>query len=90
MENVLKYYEFSEFIKDNSETFSNNEIAYTELNETHYLIFEKEKYQYNLYVSKYSSKSQIGKEKPEILEILVENYDKSIPAHRLAITQYLK
>ncbi|WP_296638490.1 hypothetical protein [Polaribacter sp.] len=90
MENVLKYYEFSEFIKDNSEAFSNNEIAYTELNETHYLIFEKEKHQYNLYVSKYSSKSQIGKEKPEILEILVENYDKSIPAHRLAITQYLK
>ena len=42
MENVLKYYEFSEFKKDNSEAFSNNEIAYTELNETHYLIFEKD------------------------------------------------
>ena len=90
MENIFKYYQFSAFFKDESDVFSGNQIAYTELNKTHYLIFEKEKHQYNLYVSKYSSKSQIGKEKPEILEILVENYDKSIPAHRLAITQYLK
>lgn len=89
MENVLKYYEFSEFKKDNSEAFSNNEIAYTELNETHYLIFEKEEDQYNLYVSKFNSRNEIGNKKPIILELLVSNYDKSKPEHRLAITQYL-
>ena len=27
--------------------------------------------------------------KPEILESLVQNYDKSIPEHRIAIKQYL-
>lgn len=89
MENVLKYYEFSEFKKDDSEAFSNNEIAYTELNETHYLIFEKEEDQYNLYVSKFNSRNEIGNKKPIILELLVSNYDKSKPEHRLAITQYL-
>ena len=89
MENVLKYYEFSEFKKDNSEAFSNNEIAYTELNETHYLIFEKEQDQYNLYVSKFNSRNEIGNKKPIILELLVSNYDKSKPEHRLAIKQYL-
>lgn len=89
MENVLKYYEFSEFKKDDSEAFSNNEIAYTELNETHYLIFEKEEDQYNLYVSKFNSRNEIGNKKPIILELLVSNYDKSKPEHRLAIKQYL-
>lgn len=90
MDTILKYYEFSDFFKDQSNTFSGNDIAYTILNDTHFLIFEKNKEEYTLFVSKYGSKSQIGKEKPQILEILVENYDKSIPAHRLAITQYLK
>lgn len=90
MDTILKYYEFSDFFKDQSNIFSGNDIAYTILNDTHFLIFERNKEVYTLFVSKYASKSQIGKEKPEILEILVENYDKSIPAHRLAITQYLK
>lgn len=89
MENVLKYYEFSPFVKDESNTFSGNEIAFTELNETHFLIFEKKEETYNLYVSKYENKKVIGIKPPEILELLVENYDKSIPAHRIAIKQYL-
>lgn len=89
MENVLKYYEFSDFFKDQSNSFSGNEIAYTELNSTHFLIFEKIDETYNLYVSKYSNKKNIGVNSPEILELLVENYDKSIPEHRLAIKQYL-
>ncbi|WP_334055810.1 hypothetical protein [Polaribacter sp. P097] len=89
MENVLKYYEFSDFKKDSSEAFSNNDIAYTELNDTHFLIFEKEENQFNLYVSKYNSRSEIGKKKPLILELLVSNYDKSKPEHRLAIKRYL-
>ena len=89
MENVLKYYEFSLFIKDKCNTFSGNEIAFTELNATHFLIFEKKAATYNLYVSRYAHKNEIGVEPPEILELLVENYDKSIPEHRKAIKQYL-
>lgn len=89
MENVLKYYEFSDFFKDNSSAFSGNEISYTELNATHFLIFEKEEQTYNLYVSKYKQQKDIGVKPPEILELLVKNYNKSIPEHRIAITQYL-
>lgn len=89
MENVFRYYEFSDFFLDVSDTFSGNEISFTELNETHFLIFEKHKESYNLYVSRYHHKKDIGSKPPEILELLVENYDKSIPAHRLMIKQYL-
>lgn len=89
MENIFKYYEFSEFFNDNSDAFSGNEIAFTELNATHFLIFELENENYNLYVSKYLSKKDIGVKPPEILELLVKNYDKSIPEHRLTIKQYL-
>lgn len=88
MENVFKYYEFSTFKKDLSQTFNGNEISYTELNETHFLIFEKSGDQYNLYVSRYKHKNVIGVEPPEIIETLIENYDKSIPEHRIAIRRY--
>mgnify|MGYP000026481121 CR=1 FL=1 len=89
MENVFKYYEFSDFFEDTSSSFSGNLISYTELNATHFLIFEKNEDAYNLYVSRYTHKKEIGVNPPEILELLVENYDKSIPAHRLLIKQYL-
>jgi hypothetical protein len=89
MENVFKYYEFSAFFLDTSDAFSGNEICFTELNETHFLIFEKKNATYNLFVSRYKSKKDIGVKSPEILELLVENYNKSIPAHRIAIKQYL-
>lgn len=89
MENILKYYEFSTFTKDESDTFNTNEIAYSILNDTHFLIFEKAEKIYNLYVARYNSKNDIGKKKPLILEVLVKNYDKSIPEHRMAIKQYL-
>lgn len=88
MENVLKYYEFSPFLKDTSDTFTGNDISFSELNETHFLIFEKSGGQFNLYVSRYTKKTDIGKHPPEILELLVENYDKSIPEHRIAIRRY--
>lgn len=89
MENVLRYYEFSDFFKDESNTFLNSEIAFSELNEEHFLIFEKKNNQYNLYVSKFSSKSVIGSKPPEILEVLVEGYDKSLPEHRIILRKYL-
>ncbi len=89
MENVLRYYEFTDFFKDTSGAFSNNEICYTILNEEHFLIFEKVEEQYNLYVSKYKSEKEVGKQVPLILEIVVTNYDKSLPEHRIALRQYL-
>ena len=90
MENVLKYYEFSDFFKDKSDAFSGNEISFSELNDTHFLIFEKNNETYNLFVSRYTSKKEIGVKPPEILEVLVEDYDKSIPEHRIAIRRYFQ
>ena len=90
MENILKYYDFSSFKKDESGAFSGNEISFTELNTTHFLIFEKNNSSYNLYVSRYKNKKEIGRKPPEILELLVENYDKSVPEHRVAIRKYLE
>lgn len=93
MENVFRYYEFSDFFEDKSGTFKGIKICFTELNETHFLIFEKEKIQeeeyYNLYVSKFKSKKVVGVEPPEILELLVKKYDKSIPEHRVVLRKYL-
>ncbi|AQS95065.1 MULTISPECIES: hypothetical protein [Polaribacter] len=89
MENVFKYFEFSDFFKDESGSFSGNEICFTDLNETHFLIFEKEDSIYNLYVSKFSNKKEVGQKAPEILELVVQNYDKSKPEHRIALRQYL-
>ena len=89
MENVFKYYDFSDFIEDKSGSFSGNMICYSELNEEHFLIFEKQDTQYNLFVSKYLSEKEIGVKPPEILESLVINYDKSIPEHRIVLRQYL-
>ncbi|WP_299161512.1 hypothetical protein [uncultured Tenacibaculum sp.] len=89
MENIFRYYEFSEFITDNSGTFSGNDICFSELNEYHFLIFEKNNKTYDLYVSKYKSKKEIGVKPPEILESLIKNYDKSIPEHRVVLRKYL-
>ncbi len=89
MINVFKYYEFSDFFKDTSGTFSGNDICFTTLNSQHFLIFEKLDKTYNLYVSKYKDKKEIGFLSPEIVELLVKDYDKSIPAHRVAIKKYL-
>jgi len=89
MESVFRYYEFSDFMHDESETFSGNEICYSVLNEQHFLIFEKNNEIYKLYVSKYNSKTEVGFKRPEILEVLVENYDKSKPEHRIILRKYL-
>ena len=90
MTNVFLYYNFTPFFKDESDSFSGNDICFSELNSEHFMIFEKNEGNYNLYVSKYQSKNEIGKSKPEILEMLVENYDKSIPEHRIAIRRYFE
>lgn len=90
MENVFRYYEFTDFFKDGSGAFSGNEICFTELNAQHFLIFEKKEAFYDLYVSKYVSKKEIGVKSPEILELMIANYDKSLPEHRVAIRRYFQ
>ena len=90
MTNVFLYYGFNSFFKDESTTFSGNEICYAELNSEHFLIFEKDNDAYHLYVSKFNSKKEIGVNAPIILEKLIENYDKSIPEHRIAIRRYFE
>jgi len=89
MESILRYYEFSEFIKDESSTFSEKNICFCELNSKHFLIFAKYGETYNLYISKYGSKEEIGQIPPQIVELIVKNYNKSIPGHRIAIRKYL-
>ena len=89
MENIFKYFNFSPFKKDDSNAFNGNQISFTELNAQHFLIFEKEQDIFNLYVSKYSKKADIGNKSPEILELLVTNYDKSNSQHRVALRRYL-
>ena len=89
MENIFKYFDFSPFKKDDSNAFNGNQISFTELYAQHFLIFEKEQDIFNLYVSKYSKKSDIGNKSPEILELLVTNYDKSNSQHRVALRRYL-
>jgi hypothetical protein len=90
MTNVFLYFDFKPFFKDASGAFSGNEISYSELNSEHFLIFENNNGSYNLYVSKYGSKREVGVNPPTILELLVENYDKNIPAHRIAIRRYFE
>ena len=70
--------------------FSGNSICFAELNATHFLIFEKNNGEYNLYVSKFPNRKAVGVKPPEILELLIKNYDKSLPEHRLAIRKYLE
>jgi len=90
MINVFLYYDFTPFFKDESGSFSGNEICFSVLNSEHFMIFENHEENYNLYISKYQSKNEVGKTAPEILELLVENYDKSIPEHRIAIRRYFE
>ena len=90
MTNVFLYYGFNSFFNDESPAFSGNELCYAELTAEHFLIFEKKDNTYHLYVSKFNSKKEIGVNTPMILEKLVENYDKSIPEHRIAIRRYFE
>lgn len=89
MENLLKYYEFSDFIKDTSGYFK-NPMCFAELNSQHFLIFEKDQQSYHLYVAKYANRAAVGKRQPEIAEVLQHHYDKSQPEHRILLRQYLE
>lgn len=90
MTNVFKYFNFKPFLKDTSGAFSGNDISFSELNTTHFLIFESNNGNYNLHVAKYNSKAEIGVKAPLILELIIENYNKDIPEHRVAIRRYFE
>lgn len=89
MEVVFQYFDFSSFFKDESDVFNGNQVCYSILNKHHFLIFEQTiENQYNLYVAKFDNEKSIGFNKPELIELVVENYDKSKPAHRIALKSY--
>ena len=90
MTNVFLYFDFKPFFKDASGAFDGNDICYSQLNSEHFLIFESNNGNYNLYISQYKSKNEIGVQAPLILELLIENYDKNIAEHRVAIRRYFE
>lgn len=88
MENIFRYYEFSPFEEDQSGFFSGHPVSYSQLNDTHYLIFEKEGDAYHLHVARFADSKNIKNKAPELLETLVRNYDKGIPEHRVILKRY--
>lgn len=90
MDIVLDYYGFSSFFNDSSGVFSNHKISYLALNKQHVLVFElTAENKYNLHVAKYLQLDDVGKKSPEIIETIVEDYNKSNPEHRLALRAYV-
>lgn len=90
MDIVLDYYGFSPFSKDESGSFNGNDISHLVLNDHHALVFERTKEDvFHLHITKVSNLIELGTKQPEILETIVENYDKSKPEHRLALRAYV-
>lgn len=90
MDIVLDYYGFSSFTKDESQAFNGNDISHFALNNHHALVFEREdENTFHLHITKFSNLKDLGNKQPEILETIVENYDKSKPEHRLALRAYV-
>ena len=90
MDIVLDYYGFSPFSKDESQVFNGNDISHLALNDHHALVFEHTKEDvYLLHITKFANLKDLGIKQPEILETIVENYDKSKPEQRLALMAYV-
>lgn len=87
MEQLLDYYNFSSFTKDESLFFE--VIAYSLIKEDLYLIIEKKSDTYNIHFTSYSSEKLIGKEKPNALNTLIEDFKIDDNEHRKIVQQYL-
>lgn len=88
MEQLLDYYNFSSFIKDQSLFFK--DIAYVNIKEDLYLILEKKSENiFNIHFTSYSTENSIGKDKPKALNTLIENFKIDNNQHRKVIQQYL-
>ena len=87
MEQLLDYYNFSAFFKDESSFF--NSIAYSWIKEDLYIILEQKENSYKVHFTSYISKAAIGKEKPTALNTLIEDFKIDNKQHRETIQQYL-
>lgn len=87
MEQLLDYYDFSPFVKDQSNFF--DQIAYVPIKDDLYLVIEKKETGYSVHFTKYSNQNLIGKEKPSGLNTLIENFEMDNNSHRKVIQQYL-
>ncbi|ANW95586.1 hypothetical protein AXE80_04535 [Wenyingzhuangia fucanilytica] len=87
MEQFLDYYNFSEFNKDTSSFFDT--IAYSWIKDDLYIVLEKKEGIFNIHFTSYSSKNDIGKQKPQGLNTLIENFKLDNNEHRKIVQQYL-
>lgn len=87
MEQLLDYYNFSPFAKDTSLFFDT--IAYSHIKEELYLVIEQKSDIYHVHFTSYSNEKQIGKEKPQGLNTLIEDFKIDNNDHRKVVQQYL-
>ncbi|MDO3694973.1 hypothetical protein QVZ41_08980 [Wenyingzhuangia sp. chi5] len=87
MEQFLDYYNFSDFSKDLSSFFDT--IAYAWIKDDLYLVLEKKEELYNVHFTSYDSKEDIGKQKPNGLNTLIEDFKLDDNDHRKVVQQYL-
>ncbi|MEN8764286.1 MAG: hypothetical protein ABF278_06510 [Wenyingzhuangia sp.] len=87
MEQFLNYYNFSAFCKDESSFFAL--ISHAWIKENLYLILELKDEIYNVHFTSYSDKNHIGKQKPDGLNTLIEDFKLDHNEHRKIVQQYL-
>lgn len=87
MEQFLDYYNFSAFSKDQSSFFDT--IAYAWIKDDLYIVLEQKENIYNVHFTSYKSKGDIGKQKPDGLNTLIEDFKLDNNEHRKVVQQYL-
>lgn len=87
MEQFLEYYNFSNFVKDQSSFFDT--IAFSPIKEDLYIVIEQKDKTYNVHFTSYKNKTDIGVQKPKGLNTLVEDFKLDNNEHRKIIQQYL-
>lgn len=87
MEQFLEYYNFSDFIKDQSNFFKL--ISFSWIKDDLYIIIEEKENQHYIHFVSYSNKKDIGKIKPEALNTLIEDFKLDNNEHRRIVQQYL-
>ncbi len=87
MEQLLDYYDFSDFRKDESLFFDT--ISFSSIKDDLYLVIEKKEEMYHIHFTSYSNQNDIGKVKPLGLNTLIEDFKIDNNQHRKIIQQYL-
>ncbi|MDO6803270.1 hypothetical protein Q4595_12500 [Wenyingzhuangia sp. 1_MG-2023] len=87
MEQLLDYYNFSEFQKDESLFFDT--ISFSWIKDNLYIILEKKEDRYYVHFTSYDEKNHIGKQKPTGINTLIDDFQIDDNDHRKTIQQYL-